>query len=275
VAVLLLAIYAANAVLVGRVKPPGAVDKSGLHCLCRGEARAPQVVFHHSEVGSALEWGWLMEQLAGKNVSSCACDRPGYGFSAVDAPEVLPYRKAPVVVAKSLGAVYALKQAKAAKEMVLLDPLVGEVVNDDWSAYRSWLNRPLDNDRLLVRSGFARLLRVLGTWQPWYGPQPSEWDLQLIVSHSDKIRAVMSGEMFAVLRNNTRLPKLKKSTKLHVFFANDKTLPVRVDTRRRAKAALTNEYEEHVEFTVLPEATHRGLVASPVVLEHIVARAAL
>jgi len=176
------------------------------------------------------------------------------------------------VVAKSLGAIYALKQGKKAREMVLLDPLVGEAVNDNWSAYRQWLNRPLDNDRLLVRSGFARLLRVMGFWQPWYCPQPSEWDLQLIASHSEKIRAVMTGELFVVLRNQSKLPKLKTTTKLHVFLAGDKTVPVRVDTRRRAKAALTNEYEEHVDFTVLSDVTHHGLVSSPAVLEHILAR---
>jgi hypothetical protein len=134
------------------------------------------------------------------------------------------------------------------------------------------LNRPLDNDRLLVRSGFARLLRVMGYWQPWYYPQPSEWELQLIVSHSEKIRSVMSGEMFAVLRNHSKLPELEAMAGMHVFLAGDETVPVRVDTRRRAKAVLKNAYEERVEFTVLPEATHRGLVSSPAVLQHILAR---
>ncbi len=140
VALLLLSIYTANLLLARQVKPSGVVDKSGQHCVCRGgaeETRAPHVVFHHSETGSALEGLWLMEQLAAKNVSSCACDRPGYGFSTPDAPETAPCPRAPVLVAKSLGAVYALKQGKRAKEVVLLDPLVGEAVNEDWSAYRS------------------------------------------------------------------------------------------------------------------------------------------
>jgi pimeloyl-ACP methyl ester carboxylesterase len=141
VGLVLLAIYAANAVLVRQVAPAGVVDKSGLHYVCRGETSAsPQVVFFHSEVGSALEFGWLMEQLAERNVSSCACDRPGYGFSADDAPETIPLGEGvAVVVAKSLGAIYALEQGKKAREMVLLDPLVGESVNDNWSAYRSGL----------------------------------------------------------------------------------------------------------------------------------------
>jgi hypothetical protein len=138
VGLVLLAIYAANAVMVRLVVPAGVVDKNGLHCVCRGvEASAPRVLFHHSEVGSALEFGWLMEQLAERSVSSCACDRPGYGFSAADAPETIPFgESAAVVVAKSLGAICGLEQGKNAREIVLLDPLVGEAVNDNWSAYR-------------------------------------------------------------------------------------------------------------------------------------------
>ena len=139
--------------------------------------------------------------------------------------------------------------------------------------FRRWLNRPLDNDRLLVKTGFARLFRAMRVWQPWYQPQPSEWGLQLLGWHSEKIRAVMSGELFALLRNNTGpLPKLKARSKIHVFFAADNALEVRVDTRRRARAVLTHDYEERTDFTVLADVTHHGLVSSPAVLEHILAR---
>ncbi len=270
----MLAVYTANLVLLSALKPAGVVDEHGVHCVYAGERRAADVFFHHSEVGSALEFGWLMQQLAAKNVSSCSCDRPGYGFTSADAPLVRAYRKAPLHVAMSAGAIFALKPKKHwGKRFVLLDPLIGEAINDDWNAYRYWLNRPLDNDRLLVKSGMARLLLIMGLWRGWYGPQPAEAELQLLMSHSEKIRSAMTGDLFELMRNNTKLPALKKQATVDVIFADDKDPAVRVETRRRCKSAMLSAFEENqVEFSVLKGVAHRGLLSHSAVLERILAR---
>lgn len=168
----LLSVFSSNRLLLSRLAPAGEIVSS-LHVVCRGPrpniSRA-DVLFHHGEYGSALQFLAMMEELAKHNVSSCSFDRPGYGFSPepINASTVLCPVRATVHVGHSVGGMYALScKRRQGKHFVLLDPLLGDSVHEDWTKYRVWLARPIDNDYLLIQTGFARLLRILRQWQPW------------------------------------------------------------------------------------------------------------
>ena len=172
----LMAVFVSNKILLSRVSPVGEIRSDGLHVICRGvtankSVSEAQVLFHHGDYGSALQFLSVMDMLAAKNISSCSFDRPGYGFSTKASENASCPVSATIHVAHSLGAVYAFsckKPKKKAIKYLLLEPLLADSVNEDWTAYRIYLARPCDNDYLLTQTGFARFLRALRLWQPWY-----------------------------------------------------------------------------------------------------------
>jgi hypothetical protein len=296
----LAAVYTSNMILVSRLVPAGLVRDSKLHVICRGvsnDAQEADVLFHHGEYGSGLQFLFMMEELAKQNVSSCSYDLPDYGFSVGAANASCPV-KAKVHVSHSSGAVLAFKCSKKPKQLVLLDPLLRDSVDEDWTKYRVWLARPIDNDYLLIRTGFARLLRVLRLWQPWlfvcfgfplvffffffrsshrlglkrYGSQLEEWDVQLLPSHAEKIRRMfLFGDLLTWLRSAPKLPKITKGF-VQAFFADTYKgeAEVRVLNRKRVKAVLVANYEANSDTKVLQGFTMNEMVRNAEVLEHIV-----
>lgn len=295
----LMAVFVSNKILLSRVSPVGEIRSDGLHVICRGvtankSVSEAQVLFHHGDYGSAFQFLSVMDMLAAKNISSCSFDRPGYGFSTKASENASCPVSATIHVAHSLGAVYAFsckKPKKKAIKYLLLEPLLADSVNEDWTAYRIYLARPCDNDYLLTQTGFARFLRALRLWQPWYlqksacfvstlitnflnryGSQLAEWDLQLLPSHAEKIRRMfLFGDLLSVLKKAPKkLPKLKKKGVVHVLFAESPGEPqVRNGNRRRMKAVLASEYDEQVHFENMSGSNINDLINHPVVLEKI------
>ena len=288
----LLAVFVAGRVLSSLTRAPGSFTTSKLHFLCRGPEGPTTVLFHHAEHGSALQFVAAMDEIAAvAGLRSCSFDRPGFGFSSPEASEedVSEFASdASVQVGHSIGALYALKQQsrpkKGEQRFVLLDALVGggAFSEQDWSEFRNYINRPVDNDHVFVTTGFARVLRVLRFWQPWHGTQLAEWDLQVLPSHMAKIRSMYLGDMFQILRNNSRLPPLAKKSQVELIFASDpspasavavEAEKMRKVLRPRVRAEFVSRYEEdQVHVTTLDHCSHNGLVTDDRVIARIIKR---
>ena len=224
-----LSIYAAQKWMSTPSAPGLMIDNGNLHVLCRRPddltSKRRLFVLHHSETGSSLQLADLDGAIDEENAAVCAFDRPGYGWSSekaniLDLKAKLDSSRSIIHIGYGAGAVSALEMARGTTaEVILVEPILPSSLSVSEFAldYRVWLNRPLDNDRLLQATGLARFLRSFGAWGPFYRPScrdPLNFELVVSSSHASKIRNVLWTEMWDLLQHSDVNKDLVRVTRL-------------------------------------------------------------